>query len=135
MDDHDWDDPLVHVVNSILTSKSNGRPVLYRLGPAGLTILHQPSGRWIEVEPNAAPAHPRLAPGIVVIGRADNSLIALDLEAAHLVRMDSRLVRQRLLTQVPLFTALPNFFAKASQDRLCGHTQGSIRDEHNVQTL
>ena len=85
MDDHDWDDPLVHVVNSILTSKSNGRPVLYRLGPARLTVLHQPSGRWIEVEPNAAPAHPRLAPGIVVIGRADNSLIALDLEAAHLV--------------------------------------------------
>ena len=36
-------------------------------------------------------------------------------DAPHYIGVDSRLQRQSLLAQVPLFTAFPNFFTKASK--------------------
>jgi hypothetical protein len=49
--------------------------------------------------------------------------------------MDSGLERQRLLAQVALFTAFPNFFTEASKYRSCAHAQGSIPRHGAVQTL
>jgi hypothetical protein len=43
--------------------------------------------------------------------------------------MDSRLKRQRLLAQVLLLTAFPNFLTQASKYRSCAHAQGLIRQK------
>jgi hypothetical protein len=46
--------------------------------------------------------------------------------------MNSRLKRERLLAQVSLFTAFPNFFTEASKDRSRAHAQGSISEQDTV---
>jgi hypothetical protein len=46
--------------------------------------------------------------------------------------MDSGLMRERLLAQVSLFTAFPNFFTEASKDRSRAHAQDSIREQDTV---
>jgi hypothetical protein len=46
--------------------------------------------------------------------------------------MYPRLMRKRLLAQVSLLTAFPNFFTEASKDRSCAHAQGSISEQDIV---
>ena len=59
-------------------------------------------------------------------------IVDASFDAPHHIRMDSGLKRERLLAQVALLTAFPNFFTEGSKYRSCAHAQGSIYEQDVV---
>lgn len=62
----------------------------------------------------------------------NRGIVDTSLEAPDHIGMHARLEGERLLRQVALFTAFPNFLTETPQDRLRAHTQGSVAEQDTV---